>query len=285
VSDWSPAPVDVLGVFPEMRQRGVAMLRELTEAEWAAPTKVPGWTIHDIAVHLVGGLMANVSRRRDGHSGNFADFAPEEAALADPDGLVRTLNAWNEAWVVAGRRISPRMVVDLIDRYCQELEEYFGTIDLFAMGDAVGWAGSAPAPVWLDVAREYTEVWSHLAQIREAAGRPLVDAPYLFAPVLDAFAWGIPHALRMIERPEGSMLKVVATGAAGGEWWVRRESDGWGFAPADAGEPDATVTVGDEMMWRLAMKSLHPDVARGEVWIEGDRELGEGFLRLVSILA
>lgn len=283
--DWSPPPVEVLDFFPEMRERGVAMLRELTGPEWAVATAVPGWTIHDIAVHLAGGLISNVSRRRDGHAGNFAEFTPEGASLAEPDGLVRTLNAWNEAWVVAGRRISPRMVVDLIDRYCQELEAYFRTIDLFEIGDAVGWAGPEPAPVWLDVAREYTEVWSHLAQIREAAGRPLVDAPHLFGPVLEAFAWGIPQALREIERREGTLLKVVATGPAGGAWLVRRVLDRWCFAPGDAGKPDATVTVGDEMMWRLATKAVDPDEARGVVRIKGDRKLGEGFLGLVSILA
>lgn len=40
--DWSPPPVEVLDSFPEMRERGVAMLRELTGPEWAVATAVPG---------------------------------------------------------------------------------------------------------------------------------------------------------------------------------------------------------------------------------------------------
>ena len=50
------------------------------------------------------------------------------------------------------------------------------------------WAtGRDPAPVWLDVAREYRERFVHQQQIREATGRPRLS-PELTAPVLTAAA-------------------------------------------------------------------------------------------------
>jgi hypothetical protein len=43
---------------------------------------------------------------------------------------------------------------------------------MFAMGEPVTWAGPEPAPIWLDIAREYTERWLHQAQVRDATRNP-----------------------------------------------------------------------------------------------------------------
>jgi len=61
-----PAPVLVVEVFPEVRHRLVALLTELADTQWAAPTVCPGWSVKDVALHLLGVTVANISRRRDG---------------------------------------------------------------------------------------------------------------------------------------------------------------------------------------------------------------------------
>ncbi|HEX3202686.1 MAG TPA: hypothetical protein VHW42_12245 [Actinomycetes bacterium] len=43
--------------------------------------------------------------------------------------------------------------------------------------DPVSWVGPDPAPNWLDVAREYSERWTHQQQIRDAAEIPGRDGP------------------------------------------------------------------------------------------------------------
>src|SRR5258707_12794436 len=85
-----------------------------------------------------------------------------------------------------------------------------------ALGDPVSWVGPAPAPVWLDIAREYTEQWMHQAQIRDAIGVGGIRERRLFAPVLATFMLALPHALRGVIAPEGTRLRVVITGEAGG---------------------------------------------------------------------
>lgn len=276
-------PIIVTYLFPEMRAAGVHMLRSLAPEEWQLPTACLGWSVHDVALHILGGLHANVSRR-DGHSGNFDDFAPPPQGLDADRRLVQTLNAWNAAWVVATRRLSPVLTTDLINGAGRRFERYIRTLDLMQPGDAVGWVGPGPAPVWLDVAREYTEVWSHLAQIREATGRDLIDSPHLFAPVIGAFAWGIAPALSHLNRSDGTSLCVVPPGEAGGEWWIALDSGRWRLlASGDA--PDATVEIDAATFWRLGTKSIDPLDARGLVAIEGDEALGEAFLDLVAILA
>lgn len=281
----SPDPVRVLHLFPALRQELVSLLRELRPDEWTRPTTCAGWSVHDVALHIAGGLLANVSRRRDGHPGNFTAFRPADPALDDDQRLIQTLNGWNETWVFAARRNSPALTIVIIDMAGAALEAYFGTLDLDAPGDAIGWAGPDAAPVWLDVAREYTEVWTHAAQIREATGRRLVDDLGLFAPVMATFAHGLPHALRGVERPAGTAIRVVLAGNGGGEWWAVRDLSGWRLARGDNRFPDAIVEIDTVTGWRLATKGIDPFDARAHARVAGDAGLAEGFFNLVAILA
>jgi uncharacterized protein (TIGR03083 family) len=277
-------PVLVLDRFAEVRERLIALLRGLTDEHWAMPTVCAGWTVHDVALHLLGVNVSNVSRRRDGFGGNFAAFVPPGGDLADERTLATTLNAWNETWVLATRRISPRMLPDLLDATARQLEAYLETLDLFATGDAVSWAGPEPAPVWLDVAREYTEQWTHQAQIRDAVGAPLLDEPHLFAPVLAAFMHALPHTLRDLVRPTGTTLLVEILGPAGGIWAVARDDERWRFTDPEDVAPNR-VRFDQDTAWRLVTKGLVPGFARKRTTIVGDEELGEEVLRMVSIIA
>lgn len=278
-------PIHVIDVFPEMRAGGIALLRRLSTEEWSLPTACDGWTVHDVALHIAGGLLANVARRRDKHPGNFETFTPRRTEPGESDPFIRTLNAWNEMWVLAARRISPALTIELIDSAGDQLEAYFRTVDLNAIGDPVGWAGPDPAPVWLDVAREYTESWTHFAQIREATGRGVVDEPRLFAPVLETFLQAVPHALRKIQRPPGTTLRIVINGDVGGIWNATRTHEGWALLSGGAVLPAAAVELDGVVAWRLATKGMGPVDARRQILIEGDREPGAAFLNLVAILA
>lgn len=280
-----PEPVRVLHLFPDLRQGLVRLLGDLRQDEWLRPTACTGWSVHDVALHIAGGLLANVSRRRDGHPGNFSAYWPMAPTLDDDQRLIQALNTWNETWVLAARRISPAMTIDIIDMAGAALEAYFGTLDLDALGDAIGWAGPEPAPMWLDVAREYTEVWTHAAQIREATGRGLVDDAVLFAPVMATFAYGLPHALRDVDRAQGTAIHVLLTGDGGGEWEAVRDRSGWRLGRLDDQRPDAVVELDAVTAWRLATKGIDPVDARAKTRIEGDPGLVDGFFHLVAILA
>lgn len=105
------------------------------------------------------------------------------ADLSDAATLAETIAHWNEAWMVAARRLSPRLLCELLTETGEALKAFYRGLDL-ARGDAVSWAGPKPAPVWLDIVREHTEQWVHQAQIRDALDLPVLDEPRLFAPVL-----------------------------------------------------------------------------------------------------
>jgi hypothetical protein len=199
--------------------------------------------------------------------------------------LLTFINAGNEAWVAATRRLSPAIVIDLLEWSGRETQAYFESLDLQAIGDAVTWAGPEPAPKWLDVAREYTERWHHQAQIREGSGLPLLSDSRLFSPVLAAFVLGVPHAFRETEADEGTHVRLRITGDAGGEWSLLRSDGRWALVqPLDA-DANAAVEIGQDAAWRLFTKGLTPQEAKGHARIEGDGQLAEQVLRTVSIIA
>jgi hypothetical protein len=152
------------------------------------------------------------------------------------------------------------------------------------MGDPVDWAGKDPAPVWLDLAREYTERWHHQQQIRDAVDRPGLKEPKYLAPVLDAFVRALPHTYRDVEANEGTLVGLTISGESGGRWTIRREAAKWNLY-LDAGrEPHAEVVIDEDMAWRLFTKGVTKEEARAKARIRGDRSLGDRALEMISII-
>ena len=276
------APVLVLDLFPEERAALLELLSSLTEEQWGRPTACPGWSAKDIALHLLGDDIGRLSRGRDAFAP--AAFAPTGRGDFEAE-LLAFINRQNERWVEATRRLSPRLLIDLLRWSGEETQRYFESLDQFALGEPVSWAGQEPAPVWLDVAREYTERWLHQQQIRDAVERHGLKEPRLFAPVLDTFVRALPHTFRDVAAPAGTHVRLGITGDAGGEWSLVRGEAGWRlYAHAD-GEPQATAVLDQETAWRLLTKGISRDGALAAATISGERALGLKVLDTVSIIA
>ena len=105
------------------------------------------------------------------------DYHVSLVAANDWASLVAGLNGLNEQWVTAMRRLSPRLMIDLLKSTGEQVNRYLLSLDPHSTGPVVSWASPDPAPMWLHIAREYTERWHHQQQIREAVGRPLLTGP------------------------------------------------------------------------------------------------------------
>ena len=72
-------------------------------------------------------------------------------------------------------------MTDLYVLASTELADFVETLDLDAAAMfPVSWAGERQSLQWLDLGREFTEVWHHGAQIREAVGAgPFSDPRWL----------------------------------------------------------------------------------------------------------
>jgi hypothetical protein len=187
--------------------------------------------------------------------------------------------------VTGTRRISPRLLIELLAMTGELTEIYFSSLDMTALGMPVDWAGPEPAPVWLDVAREYTERWVHQQHIRDAVGEPGLKERRWFAPVLDAFVRGMPRVLREAPVTDGTTLRLVISGDAGGEWVALRQNGDWILGTAPGMETDATVELDEDVAWRLFTKGISKEEAHRVARIEGDEALAARALDTVSILA
>jgi len=280
-------PVLTLQLFPEERRALLDLLSSLSVPQWHAPTVCPGWSVKDIAAHLLADDLGRLSRGRDRYAAGGLLWTGQGDFSA---ALLEYVNEANERWVAATRRLSPRLLIDLLRWSGEETQRYFETLDMFAMGEPVTWAGPEPAPVWLDIAREYTERWLHQAQVRDATRYPLLTKPRLFAPVLDTFVRALPHTFRDTAAPEGTHLILLisgmgAQGLAPLQWSLVRDASRWALFGAAEAEPAATVTIDADTAWRLFTKGISKPEAASHSTITGDQALGEKVLDTVSIIA
>jgi uncharacterized protein (TIGR03083 family) len=272
-----PQPIIVTDLLPEVLDQLLELLRGLGAADWRQPTVCPGWSVKDVALHLLGVEVGNLSRRRDGHSlGGSVDGWDE---------LVTFINDWNQRWVQVARRISSQLLIDLLQLTGGQMCAYFGSLDLYAMGGPVSWAGSEPQPVWLDIAREYTERWHHQQHIRDAVGQPGLKGATYLASVLAAFAWALPRTFSDVRAADGTTVTLDIPGDVGGQWSVRREGNDWRLYQGTSARPEARVTIDADVAWRLFTRGLDPDQAQEHITFTGDRKLGGKVLDLVSIIA
>jgi len=272
-----PQPIDVVGLFPEILDELIRLLSGLSAEQWARPTVCPLWSVKDIALHLLGGEIGILSRKRDGFQPGSADFTWGD--------LVAFINELNQAWVKATRRISPPLLCDLMKFVGTQVCLYFESLDPVAIGGPVDWAGPAPAPVWLDLAREYTERWHHQQQIRDAVGVPGLTEPKYFRPVLDAFVRALPHTYSQVDAPEGASIALAITGESGGRWRLLREAGRWVLYVDPDGEALAEVILDQDLAWRLFTRGVASSEARSRAGITGDRSLGLKALEMVSVIA
>jgi len=264
-------PILVADLFAPLNDELVALLRGLDAAEWNAPTVAGSWTVKDIAAHLLDTSMRRLS-------------GPVLDGTFEP-------NRWNSEWVTAMRRVSPPVLIELIDRYGREAARFLASLDPLAPAlIPVTWAGDDASPAWFDVARELTERWHHQQQIRDATGRPpLYDSVY-FAPVIETFVYSLPLAYRDVDAPPGTTVLLRVTDEGNGAWSLVREDSRWTLWTAAAAAaafkaaalpPQSTqtiVTMRGDTAWRLFTRQPVAD----RVQIEGP--YGEPLLKAVAII-
>ena len=139
-------PVLVTRLFPQLLDKLLEALLSLSPEEWELPSTNPSWTVRDVALHLLGGDIGQLSMERDG-------FESSLIRAENWDQLVISLNAHNEQWVSAGRRISPQLLCDLLRITGEQVHQLFASLNPCSIGPEVSWAGPGPTPMWLHIAR------------------------------------------------------------------------------------------------------------------------------------
>ena len=264
-------PVDVRGSLTAQRGRLLSLLAALGDAQWAAPTAAPQWSVKDITLHLLDVDLSWLARKRDrNRTGNIPVPSGHEE-------FVRWLGQRNQRWVDGTRTLSPRLITDLLQWSGAQFDTHLGTLDL-ARPSSVYWAGEAP--LWFDLAREFTERWVHYQQIREAArpaGRDNQPDEYL-PLVLRTFIWGFPHQYQA-PAPAGTTIALEIADI--GTWRLTRTATGWTLDEGRAATPAASLQMTGGAAWRLLTGA--PYDAR-QVQPSGEPALTEPLVRVRGII-
>src|SRR5579862_5263781 len=111
--------------FAPLRVQLLELLAELSDDDWQRPTAAPGWSVKDVATHLLGGDIAILSGKRDGFR------LPQK--IDNYDQLVELIDRLNREWIVAARRLSPRLLREFLAFCGPEVEACFFSLDPMRM--------------------------------------------------------------------------------------------------------------------------------------------------------
>jgi hypothetical protein len=111
-------PILVANLFPEISHQLIQLLRSLSLAEWQLPTMSSQRCVKDIVSHLLDGCLRRLSMHRDGY------FTPDASGRQQAEEtLTEFLNRLNSQWEIGARRISPQVLVDLLELSDRNLAE------------------------------------------------------------------------------------------------------------------------------------------------------------------
>ena len=272
------APILCAHLLRKVDARLIDLLGSLTPAEWDLQTVAPLWQVRDVAAHLLDTTLRKLSMVRD-------QWQVEAVDIRSPQDVITLVNRLNREGVTIYRRLSPPILIDMMKRACEQSADFHESLDPFAPAAfSVSWAGEVTSLNWFDTARELTERWHHQQQIRLATNRPGIMTPELYYPVLDCFVRGMPYLFRDVEAPASTALLLEIRGECGGVWHLSRGLTGWSLENPPPRDFAARVSIPQELAWRLFTKGIDRDLARQQIEIGGNRDLGERVLHLTAIV-
>ena len=271
-------PILTAGLFSKLEGMLIELLRSLGPDDWERQTIVPQWKVKDVAAHLLDTQLRKLSICRDA-------YAPEPPNVNSYGDLVAFINRLNHEGVTVYRRLSPSVLIALMELVSRQNSEYHESLDPFAPAlFAVPWAGEDKSANWFDTAREFTERWHHQQQIRLAVDKPGIMTREFYYPVLDCFMRALPFTYRTVLSRPGTLAQFIISGECGGSWYLYRDGARWKLIASAVGEKVSETTIPQEIAWRIFTKGIDRESAKAEVHVTGDTEIGLHILGMVSII-
>lgn len=269
MSLWEEPVRDLRPLAILEREKLVDFLGQLTHEEWLTPTALPGWTVKDIALHLLDDDLTWLSTQRDGDMSGLVD-------MSDRQSFPRLLAQKNQRWVDGARSMSKQVVTALLTWTGEQVDAFHATLDLLAES-RVSWASDGPVPSWFNVAQEFTERWVHQQQMREAVDH-VADHMSTLPDVLRTFVWAIAHQLPHVAAVSGVELTID-----GVQSWTLTPNpmQGWSLSTGQASEADARLRLTADAAWRLLTGAAVPD---GGITSEGPPGIIDGLKAVRAII-
>jgi hypothetical protein len=275
-----PQPIHIGGLMSEIDILLIDLLEGMTAADWEKQTVAPQWKVKDVAVHLLDGNLRTLSMLRDVYYGE----TPKD--ISSYQDLIEYLNQLNADWVKATKRLSPKVIIELLKSSGKEYCDYLLTLNpddtaIFS----VAWAGENESKNWFHVAREYTEKWHHQQQIRLAIGaeNKLLDHTY-YMPYLNTSVRGLPHHYRNTIGEKGDLIRFRFTGNSNKDWFLKYSQE-WELYVNVDDKPNCEVTIPDELAWKIFTKGVHKEEAIQQSSIKGKQKIGLKIFDMIAVMA
>lgn len=275
-----PEKIDVIALIPELDKMLIKLLDGMSTDDWNRQTIAPKWKVKDVAVHLLDGNLRTLSMLRD----NYYGEKPE--AINSYEDLLEFLNKLNADWVKATKRLSPKVIIDLLKSSGKEYSDFLTTLNPDDKAEfSVAWAGENESKNWFHIAREYTEKWHHQQQIRLAVGDDkelLKDEWYL--PYLDTSVRALPYHYRDVGGEAKDLVKFTFLGVTEKSWFLYYDND-WELLTSMNTEPKSEVRIRDEYAWKIFTKGMTREQAIESSEIIGNKRLGEKIFDMIAVMA
>ena len=272
-------PVDASPLFRPLLRELTGLLRTINAADWDRPTLAGAWRVRDVAAHLLDAELRKIAAYRDGH------VPPPDFPIHSNQDLARFVNTLNGAGVAHGRRLSSRLLVDLLEITGGWAADLFAHLPLHEPSIwAVSWAGEARSENWMDIGREYTERWHHQMQIRDAIDEPRLLTPHWMETLLDLSVRALPVAYAGHAAPDGATVSLEVHGPTSGAWSVVRDDGQWRVVRGRPHGPDALVRLATDDAWRVFYNAVGSPGLEHRIEIHGNRDLALPLLRARSVI-
>jgi uncharacterized protein (TIGR03083 family) len=271
-------PIFTAHLFSKLDGMLIELLRSLEPDDWEVQTIAGEWKVKDVAAHLLDTQLRNLSICRDG-------YAPNGPNIGSPADLVAFINRLNQEGASIYRRLSPKVLISMMELASKQNSEYQESLDPFAPAPfGVSWAGEDKSANWFNTAREFTERWHHQQQIRLAVDKPGIMTREFYYPVLDCFMRALPFAYRTLPGKPGALVQFNVSGESGGSWYLYRDGESWTLIASPTGEKVSETTIPQEIAWRIFTKGIAREAAEAQVEVSGETEIGLHILGMVSIV-
>lgn len=182
------------------------ILRDATDADWATPTRCPGWTVGDVVLHLAQTDEAALASIE----GRIAELA---ASWFGTDGTGSTVDDRAGAVVAQQRGAPPQQVLERWRAAASAVRDAFDTVDPSAR---LTWVAGQLSARTLATTR-LSETWIHTGDVAEALGVERTPGPQLEQIV--RLAWRtLPYAFARDGKELAGPVAVELTAPDGGTW-------------------------------------------------------------------
>ncbi|HET9689649.1 MAG TPA: maleylpyruvate isomerase family mycothiol-dependent enzyme [Acidimicrobiales bacterium] len=266
------APSDAAGLRAQLEATWGSLLelgRSLDDADFATPTRCPGWDVRAQFAHVLGTESMLASR------------PSPPAAEGRPPHVRNDIGSFNEAWVTQWSSQPPAELLDELAAVVAARSEALAGMDDEAMA-APSWTPVGQATYGRFMQIRVFDCWVHEQDVRAAVDRPGHQSGPAAEQALDEVERNLGYVVaKRAATPPGTLVGFSLHGPLARDLWVEVPPEGRAGVVADPGRPaEVTIALDGMTFMALACGRVTPMPVMAD--ITGDRVLGA---RIVEHLA